>query len=120
MYKYFLLRFTVLFLSLSYISSVYADIGHAEATRRVQSMYPGTVLSVDQANKKDGYRVKFITPDHQIRVLWVDSESGNVGGYGGQSGNNLNQKDFFETNRPYQNNQQTESLRNRHYEYRNR
>jgi uncharacterized membrane protein YkoI len=59
---------------------VHADIGEKQAVSIAQSVYPGRVLAVKQAqdNNVPVYRVKTLSASGDVHIVVIDADSGNV------------------------------------------
>jgi uncharacterized membrane protein YkoI len=59
---------------------VHADIGKKQAVSIAQSVYPGRVLAVKQAQQNDTpvYRVKTLSASGDVHIIVIDAGSGKV------------------------------------------
>ena len=59
---------------------VHADIGKKQAVSIAQSVYPGRVLAVKQAqdNNVPVYRVKTLSAGGDVHIIVIDADSGKV------------------------------------------
>jgi uncharacterized membrane protein YkoI len=59
---------------------VHADIGEKQAISIAQSVYPGRVLAVKQAQDKNVpvYRVKTLSASGDVHIVVIDADSGKV------------------------------------------
>ena len=60
-----------------------ASIPLESAIRSVQQRYPGKVLGAHLDEGQGVYKIKIVSADGRVQVIWVDRRSGQVVGDGG-------------------------------------
>lgn len=51
-------------------------ISLSEATQSVQARTGGRVLTAQEVRERNAYRIKILTPQGEVRIIYVDAETG--------------------------------------------
>jgi len=51
-------------------------ISLSEATQSVQARTGGRVLAAQEVRERNAYRIKILTPQGEVRIIYVDAETG--------------------------------------------